>query len=149
MEYNKGDLIGKLYAISTLLPLAAVVCLVCLVALKRSRYSLVLLSGQTANEVLNAVLKHIIQEPRPDATLRGGYGMPSSHAQFAGFLAIAWSFGVLRPSTVIFSSHASYNSFVKSLLSLGIWVASLIVSYSRYFPNLLYLATFFNAQARI
>ena len=50
--------------------------------------------GQLACEALNFLLKRLIKEDRPSSShattpLGKGYGMPSSHAQFAWFWAVA------------------------------------------------------------
>lgn len=43
--------------------------------------------AQLANEVLNQVLKHSIQQSRPTGARMSGAGMPSAHAQFVAFFA--------------------------------------------------------------
>jgi dolichyldiphosphatase len=48
----------------------------------RSKKSVLVLWGQTLNQLVNMILKNYIAQPRPAHT---GYGMPSSHAQFMFF----------------------------------------------------------------
>lgn len=45
--------------------------------------------GQLGCEALNFALKRLIKEERPALMNGKGYGMPSSHAQFASFWAVA------------------------------------------------------------
>ena len=45
--------------------------------------------GQMASEALNFILKRIIKQERPKQMTGKGYGMPSSHAQFVSFWALA------------------------------------------------------------
>lgn len=44
-------------------------------------------SGLFANKLLNMILKYTIRQPRPSNPWKKGYGMPSDHAQFMGFVA--------------------------------------------------------------
>ncbi|KAI0076869.1 PAP2-domain-containing protein [Panus rudis PR-1116 ss-1] len=44
-------------------------------------------AGQLLCEAFNYVLKHIIQEERPNLDLGDGYGFPSSHSQWMGYFA--------------------------------------------------------------
>jgi len=46
-------------------------------------------AGQLACEAVNFALKRLIKEERPKRIHGKGYGMPSSHAQFAFFWAVA------------------------------------------------------------
>ena len=48
-----------------------------------------LFAGQLACEALNFALKRLIKEERPARTYGKGYGMPSSHAQFAAYFAVS------------------------------------------------------------
>lgn len=43
-------------------------------------------SGLVANKLLNIVLKYSIRQPRPPNPWKSGYGMPSDHAQFMGYI---------------------------------------------------------------
>ncbi|WVN85554.1 uncharacterized protein L203_100702 [Cryptococcus depauperatus CBS 7841] len=98
---------------------------------------LVLAGGQIANELLSWGLKRLLKGKRPfidHAELGAGYGMPSSHAQAAGFLA-AWglAYSILHnagngrrlPATTIRRWRNGLYIFALLTWSVG-------VSYSRY-----------------
>ncbi|KAL1845929.1 hypothetical protein VTK73DRAFT_393 [Phialemonium thermophilum] len=71
-------------------------------------------AGQLACEAFNLALKRIIKEERPPHLLGSkGYGMPSSHAQFSFFWAVAVSLFLLarhRPRTVLHSRGTSVGA---------------------------------------
>ena len=50
------------------------------IPLKKKRILLLTL-GLLMSSLLNAIIKRIIKHPRPTNSHRGGYGMPSDHAQ--------------------------------------------------------------------
>lgn len=54
-----------------------------------------LFAGQLACEAANFGLKRLIREERPGRIHGKGYGMPSSHAQFVAFWAVALSLFLL------------------------------------------------------
>lgn len=126
VTYERGDWFGYLMAIACLAPHAITIALFAFliaVASRRLRMQIgVLLVGQFLNEALNVVLKHWIKEPRP-MNERIDYAMPSSHAQYAGFIAIAgWK--VLRCNPAIHS----WISFLGMVACLGVYA---VVPYSR------------------
>jgi dolichyldiphosphatase len=86
--YQRGDLIGKLLALITLVPIFISVSYAALLVFNRDTRLLLLLFGQIINEIINYSLKRIIKEPRPTELLGDGtFGMPSSHSQFVCFWA--------------------------------------------------------------
>lgn len=86
IEYDDKDILGKLLAISSLIPLHILTAYCVVICLNRCTTSIVILIGQLLNECLNAVLKRLLKEARP-GRLGNGYGMPSSHTQFMAFFA--------------------------------------------------------------
>lgn len=103
VTYKKGDWFGYLMAIACLAPHAISIALFSfLISLpnRRLRNQIgVLILGQFINEGLNIVLKHLIKEPR-GMNERIDYAMPSSHSQYAGYIALAgWK--VLRGNSAI------------------------------------------------
>ncbi|KAJ1497214.1 hypothetical protein HMI55_005629 [Coelomomyces lativittatus] len=45
--------------------------------------------GQCWNQIINSLLKKLIQQPRPTLYLGEGYGMPSSHSQYMTFFCLS------------------------------------------------------------
>ncbi|WVR05638.1 hypothetical protein IAU60_002660 [Kwoniella sp. DSM 27419] len=103
-----------------------------------------LAAGQLANEVLSWALKRVLKGDRPHIghkEVGTGYGMPSSHAQAAGFL-VAWGAGYAMTlsrrrtsssSGVAGAARAQLIQRVRNgIYLLGLVVWSIGVSYSRY-----------------
>jgi hypothetical protein len=92
VEYPEGDLLGLVFAASSLAPILLAVLFATAFFVRRDFYTLFLSIGVIANFAVNLVLKHSIGEQRPDPSLSARqhwnpYGMPSSHAQFMAFVA--------------------------------------------------------------
>ncbi|KAK0615946.1 hypothetical protein B0T17DRAFT_361150 [Bombardia bombarda] len=90
--YNPDDPISLLCAWLALLPQALCVVYVALIWSTREAEIALMFAGQLACEAVNFALKRLIKEERPariHLTGGNGYGMPSSHAQFAAFWAVA------------------------------------------------------------
>ncbi|KAK3903754.1 PAP2 superfamily-domain-containing protein [Staphylotrichum tortipilum] len=116
--YNPDDPLSYLGAFLSLLPQALCVVYATLFWSTREAEVLLMFLGQLACEALNFVLKRLIKEERP-TTLPGGgpagkgYGMPSSHAQFAVFWAVAASLFLLvrhRPERVVAAATSRGSS---------------------------------------
>ncbi|PIL24726.1 hypothetical protein GSI_12612 [Ganoderma sinense ZZ0214-1] len=90
-------------------------------------------AGQMLCESFNSVLKHIVQEDRPNEELGDGYGFPSSHSQwmgyFAGFLALHFSLRHRFVSTGFRLLDWARDIFLFSFIIS--W--SVAVAYSRYY----------------
>ncbi|KAB5563361.1 phosphatidic acid phosphatase type 2/haloperoxidase [Coniochaeta sp. 2T2.1] len=90
--YDPNDPISYLCAFLALVPQALCVVYVSLIWSTREAEVILMFAGQMACEAFNFALKRIIKEERPPTLGVGkGYGMPSSHAQFAVFWAVALS----------------------------------------------------------
>ncbi|KAK4193159.1 PAP2 superfamily-domain-containing protein [Podospora australis] len=90
--YNPADPLSHLCAFLALVPQALCVVYVTLLWSTREAEVLLMLLGQFTCEAINFALKRLIKQERPRHVLvKGGpgYGMPSSHAQFATFWAVA------------------------------------------------------------
>ncbi|KAK3325512.1 hypothetical protein B0H66DRAFT_127034 [Apodospora peruviana] len=101
--YNPDDPVSLLCAWLALVPQALCVVYVTLIWSTREAEVALMFAGQLGCEAVNFALKRLIKEERPARIHRTGkgYGMPSSHAQFAVFWAIALSLFLLvrhRPS---------------------------------------------------
>lgn len=83
------DPLSHIFAYLALVPQFLLVVYATLLISTREVEILLTLAGQLACEALNWTLKRHYREARPDRMreLHGGYGMPSSHAQFLGFWA--------------------------------------------------------------
>ncbi|KAK3403604.1 phosphatidic acid phosphatase type 2/haloperoxidase [Sordaria brevicollis] len=89
--YNPDDPVSLLCAWLALVPQALCVVYATLIWSTREAEVILMFAGQLACEAANFALKRLIKEERPariHATGKG-YGMPSSHAQFAFFWAVA------------------------------------------------------------
>ncbi|KAK3311747.1 hypothetical protein B0H66DRAFT_644968 [Apodospora peruviana] len=100
---NPDDPVSLLCAWLALVPQALCVVYVTLIWSTREAEVALMFAGQLGCEAVNFALKRLIKEERPARIHRTGkgYGMPSSHAQFAVFWAIALSLFLLvrhRPS---------------------------------------------------
>jgi dolichyldiphosphatase len=85
VEYEKGDKVGLIFSIFSLFPIFIIVSYVTLI-LDRFNSNLVFgLVGQLLNEAFNSLLKKSLKVQRPFEKGRG-YGMPSAHAQFVGYM---------------------------------------------------------------
>ncbi|ORX86986.1 PAP2-domain-containing protein [Anaeromyces robustus] len=125
-EYERGDIIGFCLAYSSLLPVFLIVSYTAVILARRELIIVFTLIGQLLNEVLNAIIKNVIKQPRPIDSPVGGYGMPSSHAQFMFFFS---TYCILY----MFMKLKMKNDVWKYLLSAALIGASLVVSYSRYY----------------
>ncbi|XP_074654900.1 dolichyldiphosphatase 1-like isoform X2 [Tubulanus polymorphus] len=130
VEYPK-DFIGFVLAIISLTPICILVGFGTLILFRRDLHTISYLIGLLLNEVVNWILKHLIQEYRPlrqRETVFSEYGMPSSHAQFMWFYAVYLSF------FLIIRMHRNYH-FVDELwkyaIGLVVYGLACTVGYSR------------------
>ncbi|KAK3994783.1 putative dolichyldiphosphatase [Cladorrhinum sp. PSN332] len=93
--YNPSDPLSHLSAYLALLPQALIIVYLTLSYSTREAEVLLLFLGQLTNEAINFILKRLIKEERPShiisstLTINKAYGMPSSHAQYMAFWAVA------------------------------------------------------------
>ncbi|CAK1549791.1 unnamed protein product [Leptosia nina] len=132
VEYPKGDLIGKIFAIISLAPFGIGSGFIALILFRRDLHTIAFFVGTLLNELINIILKHIFCEKRPlsRGNLYNEYGMPSSHSQFI------WFFSIYVLYFFIFRLHHIYNNNILSILWKVIIVGScfllsLIVSIAR------------------
>lgn len=83
-------------ALATLAPPFLLVAYVSTLLVRRELTILVGLIGQLGCEGVNLALKRTFKQGRPTDFLGTGYGMPSSHSQFAGYFAVFWLCHLLR-----------------------------------------------------
>ncbi|KAK4162766.1 putative dolichyldiphosphatase [Cladorrhinum sp. PSN259] len=93
--YNPSDPLSHLSAYLALLPQALIISYLTLAFSTREAEVLLMFLGQLTCEAINFILKRLIKEERPKhiitAHTNKGYGMPSSHAQYMAFWAVALS----------------------------------------------------------
>ncbi|KAK3499243.1 phosphatidic acid phosphatase type 2/haloperoxidase [Neurospora hispaniola] len=100
--YNPDDPISLLCAWLALVPQALCVVYATLIWSTREAEVILMFAGQLACEAANFALKRLIKEERPariHSTGGKGYGMPSSHAQFVSFWAVALGLFLLARHT--------------------------------------------------
>jgi len=131
VEYPSGDLVGKFLALGSLIPIFLIVAFITLILFRRDLHTICFFVGIVLNELVNLILKHTIQHPRPfqRQDLYTEYGMPSSHSQ------LIWFFVVYSILFLIFRLHHISGSLIdmvgKAVVGLGLLVAACLVSYSR------------------
>ena len=117
--YIKGDRISQAFAWISVFPVLFAVALTASAITKPRRSAVALMIGIALCEIVNTVLKKTIKESRPPslhkiAAASEGYGNPSSHAQYMGFL---WTWYVVRKEL---SSTVFRRNLVRIMLLLGL-----------------------------
>lgn len=95
VHYDPTSRVSYACAWLALVPQALCITYATLIWSTRELEILVMFAGQLGCEGLNWLLKRYIREERPTQMLGKGYGMPSSHAQFAAFFAVYLGLWVL------------------------------------------------------
>lgn len=105
--YDPNDPVSYLCAWLALVPQALCVVYVTLIWSTREAEVALMFAGQLGCEAVNFVLKRLIKEERPLRIHRTGkgYGMPSSHAQFVTFWAVAVALFLLARHTPSWTDH--------------------------------------------
>jgi len=90
VEFPRGDFIGKILAIFSLMPMAIICGFITLILFRRDLHTITFFIGLLLNEVLNMILKYTIRESRPmhRNVQYTEFGMPSSHSQLMWFFAV-------------------------------------------------------------
>ncbi|PSR90821.1 PAP2 superfamily-domain-containing protein, partial [Coniella lustricola] len=106
--YDPSDPVSYLCAWLALVPQALCIVYATLIWSTREAEVMLLFGGQLACEAVNFALKRLIKEERPSRihkTGGKGYGMPSSHAQFVAFWAVAMVLFLLVRHTPNWTDH--------------------------------------------
>jgi len=129
VEYEDGDAVGALAALVSQAPVFCIVAYAALLASRRDLTTASLLAGTLLNEALNAALKAALAEPRPAGAppFAPAHGMPSNHAQFAGFAFAAlslwaarrWGAGAAWRAAAVAAGAAAAAAVCASRLYLG------------------------------
>ncbi|GLV37842.1 hypothetical protein CBL_06456 [Carabus blaptoides fortunei] len=132
VEYPKGDLLGKVFALISLAPFGIGAGFVTLILFRRDLHTITFFLGTLFSEALNYTLKHTICEARPMHRPEeyNEYGMPSSHAQFMWFFATYVIYFVF-----IRLYHLNNNTIIENVSKLLIistcLIAAILVCISR------------------
>lgn len=133
VEYQSGDLFGKVLAVASLIPLVLVVAFATLILFRRDLHTISFFFGTALNEAINWILKHLIKEVRPcrgREILYSEYGMPSNHAQFMWFFATYLAFFLLIRLHHGNNTYPLENAWKYAAAVGAVW-AAIIVCYSR------------------
>jgi len=133
VTYPAGDVVGKMLAWGSLMPIFIIVSFVTLILFRREVHTMMFFLGILVNETINMALKRYFKEPRPcrpgdESFLYTKHGMPSSHAQFMSFFALYLTFFAY----VRLKPHESENFILrKHVLALSALLCAAFVAVSR------------------
>ncbi|KAG8199408.1 hypothetical protein JTE90_000276 [Oedothorax gibbosus] len=133
VEYQNGDWLGKVLALTSLCPLALIISFATLILFRRDLHTIAFFAGIVLNEAINWICKHSIKELRPchgREILYSEYGMPSNHAQFMWFFASYMAFFLLIRLHHGNSTHPLENAW-KYIATIIVVCVATIVTYSR------------------
>lgn len=104
---DPSDPVSYLCAWLALVPQALCIVYATLIWSTREAEVVLMFAGQLGCEAVNFALKRLIKEERPSRIHRTGkgYGMPSSHAQFVAFWAVAMTLFLLVRHTPSWTAH--------------------------------------------
>jgi len=133
VEFPRGDLIGKVLAVASLMPMAVIAGFITLILFRRDLHTITFFLGFLLNEILNMILKYTIRESRPmhRNVQYTEFGMPSSHSQNM------WFFAIYSVFFVIFRQHRypTKSNMLNMIHKLGIILTVIsmatCVAYSR------------------
>jgi dolichyldiphosphatase len=134
VEYESGSLLQMILAYISLLPVFSAISYLALILFRRDVATISMFLGQLLTESINKVkspfisydeiLKETFQQPRPNASPMAGFGMPSSHTQWAFYLST-------YATLYISSSRITLSYPLKLFLIVGLKSASILVGVSR------------------
>ncbi|KPI37934.1 putative dolichyldiphosphatase [Cyphellophora attinorum] len=136
--YDPTDPISHISAYLALTPQFFVCIYVTLIWATREVEVLLMFAGQMACEALNFVAKRLLKGVRPTEHIGKGYGMPSSHAQFAAYFCLHLTlFLVLRHQTSqqTSTSHRPTSKIERLALSILVSFVAFLVATSRIYLN--------------
>jgi len=83
-------------------------------------------------EAFNWVIKHLIQEDRPNSELGEGFGFPSSHSQWMGYFSTFLICHLTFRHRFIPTGWRVVDIFWRGLVYIGLVAWAVAVAYSRY-----------------
>ncbi|KAL8812342.1 MAG: hypothetical protein Q9223_001100 [Gallowayella weberi] len=132
VSYDASDPIAYLCAWLALAPQILCVVYATLIWSSREMEIFLMFAGQMGCEGLNFLLKRLIKGERPPRIKTKGYGMPSSHAQFAAFFCVYLTlFLLFRHSPRPSDTHTPTTLNERILLAIWSILFAAIVCASR------------------
>jgi len=130
VEYPEGDILGKIFAIYSLMPLVIMIMLFTLFMSRRDLHTATLGVGVILNHILNQVLKKMYAEPRPmqRAVTFEEHGWPSNHSQYMWFVC---SYLILFIKYRLHHLGGCQEIFWKTMSSILCLGGAVTMSYSR------------------
>jgi len=127
VQYKSGSRFHLFLAYASLFPILQLYTYNILIFYTRELTICNVYMGQLLNEFFNLALKKTIKQPRPTKVLGGGYGMPSSHAQFVAYLATFIILHLERRVRLVGDPTNLYKRLYQGVVTVG----ALLVGYSR------------------
>lgn len=138
VEYPGGDVIGKILAWFSLLPMFIVIGFITLIMFRREIHTMTFFTGILINELANMTVKHTLAHPRlcaghvfPNST----HGMPSDHSQFMAFFAVYSVLFIYFRLLHFSQSTTVWDDLIENLwrhmLAIGVALAAVTVAFSR------------------
>jgi len=125
--YFEDDFLSHLLAYCSLVPIFSVFAVGVVLFFRRELYTGCFFVGILICELLNLILKNLIQQPRPAASEflgRDDYGMPSDHSQMIFFI------GIFLILFIMLRANFQSNLW-KWIGCVGIHISACIIAYSR------------------
>lgn len=126
--YKKDDIISEFLALWSLYPIGVLIFYFSWFITTREIEPCIIAGGQVINDIINNILKKLIKFNRPNTIHGDGYGMPSAHSQFTGFLTIYF---IMR----LIYQLPNIKKLNKTLIYIYLILTSILIMFSRYYLN--------------
>lgn len=127
--YRPGDLMGRVCAIASLIPIAICVSLLTAFLCRRTADDLWVGVGQVVCELVNGIIKLYVRQPRPSSPVTNipadSFGMPSAHSQYMGYFCMVIIIDALRARNL--------STIHRVVRIVSVIVVSVFTAYSRYY----------------
>ncbi|OUM53940.1 hypothetical protein BVG19_g3276 [[Candida] boidinii] len=124
--YKKDDIVSEFLALWSLYPIGVLIFYFSWFISTREIEPCIIAGGQVINDIINIFLKKMIKFNRPNTIHGDGYGMPSAHSQFTGFLTIYFTMRLIYQ----FPTMKILN---KILIFVYLTSTSILIMFSRYY----------------
>lgn len=124
--YKKDDIVSEFLALWSLYPIGVLIFYFSWFISTREIEPCIIAGGQVINDIINIFLKKLIKFNRPNTIHGDGYGMPSAHSQFTGFLTIYFTMRLIYQ----FPTMKIIN---KILIFVYLISTSILIMFSRYY----------------